>query len=275
MKRFAAKWLVRLLAIFLALLFWLPVFWTFLVSIKPNMSPVYDVRHWFDPPFTLDNFRYVLDNPQAKMFQWIGNSLITTVLGTAGVVLLSLLGAYSFSKFKYPGQKILFWICMAGMMIPGESLLIPQYLLFRDMNLLNTYASLILPGLGTSMGLLILKQFMDGIPESLFEAARIDGCSSFRMLWQLTIPLTKPAIATLAIFMFRQKWNDYLWPYISISNPEIMTVPVGITFFQGQFQEGYGRQMAANAMAIFPALVVFLIFQKNIIKGIALSGIKE
>ena len=95
------------------------------------------------------------------------------------------------------------------------------------------------------------------------------------MLWQLTIPLTKPAIATLAIFMFRQKWNDYLWPYISISDPEIMTVPVGITFFQGQYQEGYGRQMAANAMAILPALVVFLIFQKNIIKGIALSGIKE
>ena len=275
MKQPIVKWLIRAVAVILAAVWWLPVVWTLIVSIKPNMSPVYDVTKWFDPPFTLDNFRYVLENPQAEMILWICNSLFTAAVGAAGVVLLTLLAAYSFSKFDYPGKNILFWLCMAGMMIPGESLVIPQYLLFRDMKLLNTFISLILPGLGASMGVLILKQFMDGLPESLFEAAKIDGCNSFRMLVQIAAPLTKAAISTLAIFMFRAKWNDYLWPYIAISDPEIMTVPVGITYFQGQYQEGYGRQMAANAMAILPALTIFLIFQKNIVKGIALSGLKE
>lgn len=275
MKAKLTKWGIRTLTVFLAAIWWLPVFWTFLCAIKPNMSPMFDMTTWLEPPFTLDNFDYVLNNPQAQMLKWLLNSFLTASIGTVGVVFLSLLAAYSFSKFNYPGKKLLFWVCMAGMMIPGESLIIPQYLMFRNMSLLNSYASLILPGLGASMGVLILKQFMDGLPESLFEAARIDGCSSFRMLWQITAPLTKASISSLAIFMFRQKWNDYLWPYISISDPEMMTIPVGITFFQGQYHEGYGRQMAAAAIAILPALIIFLVFQKNIIKGIALSGLKE
>lgn len=275
MKHSLSKWLVRLIAVILAVVCWLPVFWTVIVSIKPNMSPVYDMTKWFDPPFTLDNFQFVLNNPQANMPRWIGNSLFVSFVGTFATVILSILAAYSFSRFNYPYKKALFWLCMAGMMIPGESLMIPQYLLFRNMKLLNSYASLILPGLGASMGLLILKQFMDGIPKSLFDAAKIDGCGTMRTLVQITIPLTKAAISSVAIFVFRMKWNDYLWPYISVSNPDIMTIPVGITYFQGQYHEGYARQMAANVLAILPALIIFLFFQKNIIKGIALSGIKE
>ena len=275
MKHSLAKWFIRAIAILLAVIWWLPIVWTYIVAIKPNMSPVYDVTKWFDPPFTLENYQYVLTNPQADIIRWILNSFLTAGIGTIGVVILSLLAAYSFSRFRYPGQKVLFWMVMAGMMIPGESLVIPQYLLFRNMKMLNTYTALILPGLGTSMGVLILKQFMDGLPESLFDAAKIDGCSSMRMLVQITAPLTKAAISSLAIFIFRSKWNDYLWPYIAISDSSIMTVPVGITFFQGQYTEGYGRQMAANALAILPAMIIFLLFQKNIVKGIAMAGIKE
>ena len=275
MKQAVTKWSLRVLAVILALVWCLPIIWTLIVSIKPNMAPVFDIKTWLDPPFTLDNYQYVLNNSQANMPRWLLNSFFTAAVGTAGVVLLSLLAAYAFSRFKFPCKKLFFWIVMAGMMIPGESLVIPQYLLFRNMKLLNTFTSLILPGLGASMGVLIIKQFMDGIPESLFEAAKIDGCNSFKMLWQIAAPLTKAAIASLAIFTFRAKWNDYLWPYIAISDPNIMTVPVGITYFRGQYSEGYGRLMAANAMAIIPALIIFLIFQKNIVKGIAMTGLKE
>ncbi len=269
------KVLVHLAAAICAVIWWLPIFWTVLVSIKQNMSPVYDIKHWFDPPFTLVNFEFVLNNPQADMIRWLFNSFVTSISGTIAVVGLSMLAAYSFSRFNYPGKKILFWLVMAGMMIPGESLLIPRYLLFRDLKMLNTYASLILPGIGTSMGVLILKQFMDGVPESLFDAAKIDGCSSFRTLISIAIPMTKAAISTLTIFTFRQMWNDYLWPYIAISNPDFMTIPIGITYFRGQYQEGYANQMAANVIAMVPTLIVFLFFQKNIVKGIALSGLKE
>lgn len=275
MKKKIAKWGLNLVAVCMALVMWLPIFWTVLVSLKPQHSMVYDVTKWFDPPFTLANFEYVFNNPQADMIRWLLNSLFTSLIGTVGVVLLSLFAAYSFSRFDYRGKKILFWLCMAGMMIPGESLMIPQYLMFRDMGLLNTFTSLILPGLGSSMGLLILKQFIDGLPESIFEAAKIDGCNSFRMLVTIVTPLTKVALSTLAIFTFRLKWNDYLWPYIAITNPDIMTIPVGIDFFRGQYQDGYAYQMAANVIAIIPILIVFLVFQKNIVKGIALSGMKE
>lgn len=275
MKRRITKWGLNLFAIITALVMWLPIFWTVLVAIKPRHSQVYIITKWFDPPFTLENFRYVFNNPQADMLRWLSNSFITSIIGTIGVVLLSLLAAYAFSRFRFPAKVFLFWLCMAGMMIPGESLMIPQYLLFRNWGMLNTFTSLILPGLGSSMGLLILKQFIDGIPESLFDAAKIDGCNSLRVLIFIVTPLTKVAISTLAIFTFRLKWNDYLWPLIAVSNPDVMTIPVGIDFFRGQYQDGYAYQMAANVIAIVPILLVFLIFQKNIVKGIALSGLKE
>lgn len=275
MKKKVMKLGINTLAIVLAAVMWLPIFWTAVVSIKPKHAPVFDITRWFEPPFTLENFEYVFNNPQADMIRWLLNSFTTSLIGTAGVVALSLLAAYAFSRFQFPGRKILFWVCLSGMMIPGESLMIPQYLLFRDWSLLNTFTCIILPGLGSSMGLLILKQFIDGIPESLFDAAKIDGCNSLRMLVSIVTPLTKAAISTLTIFTFRLKWNDYLWPYISISDPDIMTIPVGIDFFRGQYQDGYSYQMAANMIAILPVLVIFLIFQKNIVKGIALSGMKE
>ena len=189
--------------------------------------------------------------------------------------MLSMMAAYAFSKFDFPGRRIWFWIVMAGMMIPVHSLMIPMYLLFRQMGLLNTYASLILPGLGSSFGVILLKQFMDGLPTALFEAAKIDGANSFRILRSIIFPLMKPALASLMIFTFLQQWNDFVWPFIAITNEKIMTVPVGIVFFRGQSDMSMAYSMAATVVALLPVLVLFFLFQKQIVKGVALSGIKE
>lgn len=267
--------LVTLLAVLLAAVWWLPTLWSIIVAVKPVNAIVTDMSRWFTPPFTLDNFRYVFNNDQADMIRWLLNSFVISSAETLGVAILSLMAAYSFSKFRYPGRNFWFWIIMAGMMVPAQSLMIPMYLLFRGVNLLNTYQSLILPGLGSSFGVILLKQFMDGLPESLFDAARIDGAGSLRTLWSIVVPLTRPAMSSLLIFTFLQKWNDFLWPFISITKKEIMTVPVGIVFFRGQTDISMAYGMAANVAAILPVLIVFFFFQKQIVKGIAFSGIKE
>lgn len=265
----------HLFAVVLGLVWILPIFWTFLVAVKPNRSQVFDITKWFEPPFTLENFDYVLQNPQADMPLWLLNSFFVAAVSTLGVVLLSVLAAYSFSRFRYPGQTVLFWVVMAGMMIPFESLMIPEYLFLTRLKMLNTYASLILPALGSSMGVLMLKQFIDGLPESIFDAAKIDGCNSLTILVRIVVPLIRVSISALIIFIFLQRWNDFLWPFIAITRQERMTIPTGIVFFRSQYFDGYGAQMAANAIAIAPVILIYLFFQKNIVQGIALSGIKE
>lgn len=274
-QRRRSKIIVTVLGVIAAAICWTPIVWAVIVSLKPLNSVVTDVLTWFVPPFTLDNFRYVFTNEQADIFRWLGNSLFISTVSTVGAAMLSMLAAYSFSQFRYPGQKIWFWIVMAGMMIPVHSLMIPMYLLFCQMKLLNTYASLILPGLGSSFGVILLKQFMDGLPRALFEAARIDGANSFCILRKLVFPLMKPAMASLMIFTFLQHWNDFVWPFIAITKEEIMTVPVGIVFFRGQSDMSMAYSMAATVVAMLPVLIVFFIFQKQIVKGVAFSGIKE
>lgn len=269
------KIVLNIIFFFIAAVWWLPLIWTLIVSVKPLGTVVYDIKTWLKPPFSLDNFIYVFTNSQSDMPLWLFNSFFIASTETLGVLALSVLAAFSFSRFHYPGQKVLFWIIMAGMMIPFQSLLIPIYLLFKNMGLLNTYWSLILPGLGSSFGVLLLKQFMDGIPGALFDAAKIDGCKSWHILSHIIVPLTRPAIASLVIFIFLQKWNDFLWPFIAITKPEFMTVPVGIVFFRGQFSLDIAYSMAANAVAAIPVLIIFFIFEKQIVKGIAFSGIKD
>ena len=274
-KLTTSKILINSICIILVLVWWLPLFWTLIVSVKPIGTIVYDAKKWLIPPFSIDNFKYVFSNSQSNMPLWLFNSFFVSAMATVGVVFLSFLAAFSFSRFKYPGQRILFWIIMAGIMIPFQSLLLPIYLLFRDLDLLNTYAALILPGLGSSFGVILLKQFIDGLPEALFDAAKIDGCENWRILLNIVFPLTKPALSSLFIFMFLQKWNEFMWPFISITKPEFMTIPVGIVFFRGQYENDIAYSMAANVVAAIPVLIVFFIFQKQIVKGIAFSGIKD
>ncbi len=274
-KRKISRILVTALAILIAFIWWVPMLWALVVAVKPLNSVVTDMSTWLVPPFTLDNFSYVIHNGQSDIFHWLLNSFLVASTVTFGAAMLSMSAAYAFSRFEFPAKRLWFWIVMAGMMIPVHSLMIPMYLLFRQMGLLNTYASLILPGLGSSFGVILLKQFMDGLPPALFEAARLDGAGSFRILCFIVMPLMKPAMSSLMIFTFLQQWNDFIWPFISITDQKIMTVPVGIVFFRGQSDMSMAYSMAATVIAVLPVLVVFFLFQKQIVKGVAFSGIKE
>ncbi len=163
---------------------------------------------------------------------------------------------------------------MAGMMVPREATLIPLYDLFYKLGMLSTRFSLIAPSVAAPFAVIILKNFFDGLPGSLFEAAKIDVCGWLRMCMQIATPLAKSAISALTILIFMQSWNDFLWPFISITAQELVTVPVGLPVFRSQYLTGMGLTMAASALLTAPIIVIFIIFQKNIVKGVATAGIK-
>ena len=265
---------VNLLAYGLCLLWLIPVVWMAVVTFKPDRVDTTKVSNWFIPPFTTENIKAVLNHPQADVFRWIMNSAIIATLTTVGVLLICILTAFAFSKIDFPGKQVVFVLVMIGMMIPREATLIPLYTLFQGMGLLNTRFSLIAPSLAAPFAVIVLKNFFDGLPQELFEAAKMDGCSWIRACFQLAVPLSTSAISSLAILIFMQSWNDFLWPFISITDPNLVTIPVGLPVFRSQYLTGMGLTMAAGAMLAFPIILVFIFFQKHIVKGIASTGIK-
>ncbi|MDM5328435.1 carbohydrate ABC transporter permease [Neobacillus sp. CF12] len=255
----------------LALLWVIPLIWVLLVSFKASGS-LLSVVNWLKPPFSIENYVHVFSN--APVLLWLWNSFLVSTITTVFVLILSGLAAFPFSINRFPGSRILFWIILAGLMVPGEAILVPLYILLRDLNLLDTYSSLILPVIAVPFGMIFLKQFFDGLPKELYEAAKIDGCGMYRMLFLITLPLSRSAIAALGIFTFLSTWKEFLWPFISITSADKMTIPVGIPFFNSGFVVDYTIPMAANVIVSIPVLIVFLIFQKQIIKGISFTGIK-
>lgn len=258
----------------LSLLWWIPIIWMIGLAFKTNATDSSDLIAVLSPPYTLKNFDYVFNNGQADIMLWLLNSLFVAVVSTGLMLLLICFAAFAFARIPFKGKGFWFWLVMASMMIPGEATLIPLYLLFRDLGLLNSYSSLILPSLASAFSLLLLKQFFESLPKEIFEAARIDGCGWTRMLLKIAMPLSKTSLSAIGIFAFLGAWNNFLWPYISITDPKIMTVSVGLPFFRSQFNSDMGYPMAANTIASIPILIAFFILQKYIIKGIAFTGLK-
>lgn len=274
MKNIKGKIIANIIAILVCILWLLPIIWMIVVAVKPETANTLEVSKWFVPPFTLDNFKFVLNYPQANIGLWLINSTIVSVLVTIGVLVLCSLAAFAFSRINFKGKDLWFFIIMAGLMVPKEATIIPLYILFKNMDKLNTYFSLIAPSLAAPFGLIILKQFFDGIPSELFDAAKIDGCGLLKTLLIIVIPLSKSALSSLGIFVFLASWNDFLWPFISITDPKMMTIPIGLPIFKSQYLTGKSITMAASTLTSLPIIIAFLIFQKNIVKGIALTGIK-
>ncbi|RTE03069.1 carbohydrate ABC transporter permease [Paenibacillus whitsoniae] len=253
-----------------AVVFLLPVAYMIALSFKTEGVPFIDggALH-----VSLVNYHKVLS--EAPIFHWMWNSLLVAVIQTFIIVLVDSLAAFAISRIKFPGSKWLFLLFLMGLMIPAEATLIPIFLMMRDWGLLNTLYSLILPGIASPFGIFVLKQFFDGLPNELEEAARMDGAGYWRIWSSIFIPLSRPAFAALAIYSFLAAWNDFLWPLISISNRTYMTITLGLPNFQSSYMQQYSLPMTANTLAAIPLIIVFIFFQKQIIKGIAFTGGKE
>ncbi|WP_083520713.1 carbohydrate ABC transporter permease [Alicyclobacillus kakegawensis] len=264
--------LLYLVAIVLSILWVVPSLWILLVSFKPQGSNVLNVASWFQAPYSVGNYVYAFTH--APILLWLLNSFLVALIVTVLVLLLSVLCAFPISQNRFPGRGLVVFLLALGLMVPGEALLIPFYLLFRSLHMLDGYGALILPSIAVPFGVLLVKQFFDGLSREYFEAARMDGCGVLRMIFMIAVPLARPALAALAIFTFLGSWNNFLWPYISITSPNVMTVPVGIPFFNSSYHTDYTLPATADVIVSIPVFIVYVLFQRHIIRGFAFSGLK-
>lgn len=266
------KTLIYGVSYLLALLWLLPLLWMIITAFKTEGSVVTVLSELIKPPFSLSSFVKV--NRTAMMGQWTINSFLVAIIQTSSTIVFSSLAAYAISQIKFKGKTLVFAVIMAGLMVPVESTIVPLFQMLVDFGWINTYKALIFPGIAMPLGVFVLKQFYDGIPRELVEAGRIDGLNVFGTWWHIFVPLSKTATASIGIFIFIQSWNNFLWPLLAASESKMMTLPVAIPTFQSSFTTDFTVPMAANLLASLPALLVFILLQKNIVKGIAMTGIK-
>jgi len=221
---------------------------------------------------TLDNYRRVFGATQ--FVRWFVNSLLIAGITTASVAFFDSLAGYTLAKFTFPGQQLVFIMILSTLMVPTEMLVIPWYLMSINLHWSNSYWGIMFPGVMSAFGVFLMRQFFENVPNELLDAARIDGVSEFGLFWRIALPLVRPALAALCIFTFLGNWNAFLWPLIVTRTPEMRTLPVGIAFFSSEAGSAYELIMTAAALATIPVLVIFAIFQRQIIKGVALTGLK-
>ncbi|WP_346342254.1 carbohydrate ABC transporter permease [Drancourtella massiliensis] len=219
-----------------------------------------------------ESYQYVFDVlPFAKIYL---NTVFVTVLTVLFQVAFCTMAAYGFARIEFPFKNALFLILLAILMVPGQIFLIPQYLIIQNLGLANTIPGLFLPNLFSAFGTFLLRQFFMSLPKELEEAALLDGCNRFQIFGKIMLPLVKPGIVALVIFTARFAWNDFMWPLIVNSDPQKMTLAPSLSLLKGQYATNYPVQMAGAVLAVIPMIVVFVIFQKQFIEGVAQSGIK-
>ena len=256
----------------LALIWMGPLLWVLALSFKPNEFLLTHTDVFLAPPYTLANYLDILQT--SAVFRWLGNSALVALCQTVGVLVLSSLAGYGFARTEFPGRKILFAVVMFGLAVPAQSTFIPLHRLFSDWNLQNTYAGLILPGLAAPFGVYLMTQYFKAIPIDLEEAAMLDNASRLKTFVMVVLPLTLPAQATLGIFTFLGCWNDYLWPLVIATKPEMYTLTRGLASTQTNFaqSEGLGFLMAQAVFAGLPVLILYLVFQKYLVTAVAGTG---
>jgi multiple sugar transport system permease protein len=282
-----------------AILFVAPFAWL----VSASFQPVGDIFSW--PPQwipenpTLEGYRLFFGIAELEtqgrasrsaqgVERWFINSAIVTFSITVLQLFFNSLAAYVFAKRRFPGRDAIFLLFLATMMVPPTVTLIPNYLVLKHIPLfggndiwglgghgmLDSYYGLILPGAVSAFGIFLLRQYMQSIPDELLDAARIDGASEFRIFWKVVLPLCKPALAAMAIFTFTYAWEDFFWPLVIISDPNLYTAPLGLALFVTKNRTSWDMLMAGSVIATLPMIVVFMVFQRNFIRGISLSGLK-
>jgi len=256
-----------------AFVFLYPFVWMLAASLKPEMEIA--GFNPFSSHFMLENYRFVLR--KIPIFRGFGNSLFVSIIVTTSVVVFGSLVGYALSRLHFRGRDTVFNLALATMMIPAQLTLIPLYTMMVKFGWVNSYLALIVPAMMSSYAVLLFRQFFLSIPQSLIEAARLDGCSDWRILFTIVYPLSMPAIMTVAILTFMGVWNDVLWPLMVIRNPELMTMPLMVTLFAvgGQAESQLGVQLAAAMLLALPVIGAYIFIQRYLIESIASSGMKN
>ncbi len=255
-----------------ALLVLMPFFWMISTSLKMPSEVASMPPRWIPSVFMWENYSEAWN--MAPFAKYFFNSCYVAITCTILELITSALAAYAFAKMEFFGKKVIFMVFLGTMMIPGEVMLIPNFMTIIQLKWIDSYKALIVPWMVSVFGIFLMRQFFMTIPNELHDAAKIDGCSRFRFLWQIVIPLSKPVLVTAALFKFVGSWNSFLWVLIVTNSPGMRTVPVGLSFFSTDVGTDYHLLMAASTFALLPLLILFFFLQKQFIQGISRSGLK-
>lgn len=272
-KSIFKKVIKTVIFIVIAFIFLLPFYWMIVTSLKTSGEILQFPPTLIPNNITFENYINVFK--KVPMLMFFRNSLFVAFMVTVVSIFTSTLGGYVLAKFNFKGKNIIFLLILSTLMIPITVIVIPLYMMTISTGLKNTLWALIIPGFVSALGIFLIRNYLAAIPNSYIESARIDGCSEFMIYWRIILPLLKPAIAAIAIFIFMGNWNSFFWPLIVIDDLSKRTLPLGI----GLFTQAFGVQswnliMAASLISIIPVLIIFLFLQNFFIKGITLSGLK-
>ncbi len=259
-----------LVALTMFIPFWFSVSMSFKSLSEANQALTWKTFLWPENAVT-DAYQRVFD---ADIERWFLNSTFVAVVWVIGRAFTASLAGYAFARMEFRGKNILFVMVLSTMMIPGIVTVVPKFLILREIGLVNTYGALTLPFLADAFGIFLMKQFFESIPTELEEAARVDGASRYRMFWQIILPNAMPALTALTIFTFQASWNAFLEPLIFISNPNLLTLPLGLAYFQQANATEWPTLMAIAVITTVPIAIFYLIFQRWFIEGQVSSGIK-
>jgi multiple sugar transport system permease protein len=256
-----------------AIIWLIPLAWAVDTALKTEADTTTIPVSWIPPSgFTFESFVEVLS--AGNLLRWYFNSALTSSAITVIVVVLASLAAFGISRVPFRGRSAVFWLILAGLMVPPQVLIVPLFTEMDFFGLIDTYPGIILPQIASPLAVFIFKQFFDGLPHELEDAARVDGASRLRIYWQIWMPLSRPVIAAVAIFTFVLSWNNFILPFIMVTNTEMMTIPVGLATVQSSYGVRYADIMASAVLGGLPLIIVFLFFQRQLVQGIANTGLK-
>ena len=253
------------------LIFLTPFVWMLATALKPAAEVFATPPKLFGSEFRFQNFSEAWN--YVPFGRYMLNGLFVSVIGTLVVCVTSIFAAYAFSRLSFKGRDVVFLLYLVTLMVPQEVMIVPMFILMQQFDWVNSYQALILPWAFSAFGTFLLRQFFLNIPRELEEAALVDGANRMRILWQVIVPIARPAVAVLAVFTFINYWNSFLWPLIITNSADKFTVPVGLNGFLGQQGNQWHLLMAAATISMLPTVIVVLLLQRHLVRGIAMSGL--
>jgi len=259
--------------IMIALLFLLPYYWMIIISLEPEALGINPNFRFAPKDMTFDNYTFLFFKVKS-FYRWIFNSLFISITATILTCISALMAGYILAKRKFPGNRILFLIFLSSIAIPRDILLLPRYILMKDLHLLNTYPSMFIMAMSGAFGVFLMKQIIQTIPDEIMESSMIDGASEWQILYYIVLPMVKPGLIALGIFTFVGTYNDYFWQLLMVQNVSMRTLPLAVGTFVTDWEPKFQLTMAAAFIASLPLLILFFIFHKNFLKGITIGGVK-
>ncbi len=273
-QEFVNRTLIYLTLSLVTLVVIIPLIWMFSTSFKLKSQLFTKEIYWIPKQITLENYEKILNNPSTPIGRWFMNSLFVASVTTVLKLVIDSLAGYAYARLDFPGRKQIFGLLIATLFLPGVMFLVPNFVTVANLGMLNKFSGVIIPSLASVFGVYFMRQFFESLPKELEEAAAIDGANRLQIFFMIALPLSKPALATLAVIEFLASWNDFLWALLVLKDRAVQTLQPGLRTLQGAYTSEYGLMMAGAVIVAVPVLILYIFLQRFIVQSVATTGLK-